>query len=567
MGALANPSLESTYTGANRWLVRLLPSLTDFAFAFPVLWLFYVMNGTTTFLSDGDTGWHIRTGEWIWRHGAVPTTDLFSFTHPHGAWYAWEWLWDLLFAGVHHVGGLGAVAFVNVCLLGAVSVALFRLTRRTTDSDLISFACTVLAIATSSIHFLARPHLFTWLFVLGFAHAILSAKRGNWKALIPLPLYMVFWTNLHGGFFLGIFMLLIPAAGEIAGAFLHAQSFWDAAYQRSRAYLVAAFACALATFVNPYGWRLHSHILQYILDDRLIGQIGEYKSMDFHNILGRLFETMLLLALPAVLWLAMRKQYATSLGILCWAHIAIFASRNIPIFAFLAAPSIALMMQDLLGRLAVSRRIHSCFLPLENFAIRMRPLERASRLHLCSACMVLTLAAMFASEVPGFEGKFHKSSFPTSALSFVKSARFYRLFTTDTWASYFVYNLYPDQPSFVDGRSDFFGSDFMDSYAHVIGARWDWEQVLDQYSVDGIVLSPSIPVVTALKQSRNWHLLLDDGSAVVFRRAHAVLPSMASTGDSKVSSVPQSGRKKLGLLKPGLIVSSLVNLKKGQAND
>ena len=555
MSATVSPGVDATLTGTDRWVVRFLPSLTDFAFAFPILWLFYMMAGTTTLLADGDTAWHLRTGDWIWQTHAVPTTDLFSFTRPHDAWYAWEWLWDLLFSGIHRLGGLGAVAFVNICLISVASVMLFRLIRRTTDNDILSFVCTMLAMATSSVHWLARPHLFSWLFILGFAHALLSVKRGNVRALIPLPFCMILWTNLHGAFFLGIFMLLLAATGEIITAFLHAQDFWDAVYYRTRSYVACAFACGAATFVNPYGWRLHSHIFQYVGDKRLLGQIGEFRSMDFHGALGLLFEIMLILALPGVLWACIRRQYGAALSLCFWAHLALYSARNIPLFALLSAPFIALWVQDVAGRAALTRRLRQSAALLTRWTVTMRPLERMGRLHVCSAGVLLVVAASFAAGLPGCEGEFHKASFPVSALNFVGQARFSRLFTTDTWASYFVYNLYPKQPTFLDGRSDFFGSDLMERYTRVINARWDWEETLSKYSVDGVVLRPDAPVVSALKASRNWHLLFDDGSVVVFGRTQAASSPLAARV-IRLSPVRRSGRKQLGPSQPGLIVSS-----------
>ncbi len=554
MSAPANPSIEATFTGSSRWIVRLLPSLTDFAFLFPVLWLFYLMTGTVTFLSDGDTGWHIRTGQWIWNHRSVPTVDLFSFTRPHDAWYAWEWLWDLALSGVHQVAGLSGVAFINVCLLCLISVTLFRLIRRTTDNDLLSLVCTFLAMAASSIHWLARPHLFSWLFVLLFAHALLSFKNGRRQALTPLPFLMILWTNLHGAFFLGIIMLLLAAAGEIIGSFLHAADSWDAAYHRARPYVLCAFACALATFINPYGWALHAHIIHYVGDKELLSQIGEFKSMDFHNPLGLLFELMLMLALPTILWACIRKRYTTAISIAFWAHLAIYSARNIPIFAFLSASSIALMLQEVIGRGTLLFRFPSCHARLTRLTLKMRPFERAGRLHVFSAAALLILAGSFAAELPCCEGKFHAVSFPVSALSTVKNAGFLRLFTTDTWASYFVYNLYPNQPSFLDGRSDFFGTDLMERYGHIINARWDWEELLNRYSVDGVVLRPALPVVTALKASKNWKLLFDDGAVVIFKRSPAAHLAQMAAPVPQVSPVRANGVEKLG--QPGLIVSS-----------
>src|SRR5712692_10996196 len=73
-------------------MVRLLPSLTDLAFLMPAAFVFLRMNGATGMLGDGDTGWHVRTGEWILANGRVPSQDIFSYTKAGQPWFAWEWL-------------------------------------------------------------------------------------------------------------------------------------------------------------------------------------------------------------------------------------------------------------------------------------------------------------------------------------------------------------------------------------------------------------------------------------------------------------------------------------------
>ena len=65
--------------------VRLLPSLTDAAFLMPIVFLFLRMGGATGMLGDGDTGWHVRTGEWIMANGRVPHEDMFSYTQRRAA--------------------------------------------------------------------------------------------------------------------------------------------------------------------------------------------------------------------------------------------------------------------------------------------------------------------------------------------------------------------------------------------------------------------------------------------------------------------------------------------------
>jgi hypothetical protein len=72
----------------SQFAVKLLPSLADLAFLMPILFLFGRMDGVKTLLSDCDTGWHIRTGEWIVAHHWVPVRDIFSFSRAGRPWYA-----------------------------------------------------------------------------------------------------------------------------------------------------------------------------------------------------------------------------------------------------------------------------------------------------------------------------------------------------------------------------------------------------------------------------------------------------------------------------------------------
>jgi hypothetical protein len=110
--------------------VKLLPSLTDFAFLMPIVFLFGRMEGMQTLLGDCDTGWHIRTGQWILQNHKVPFTDLFSYSKPGGVWYAWEWLADIILAGFYGLGGLRAIALFSILLLAVSFTMLYFLARR-----------------------------------------------------------------------------------------------------------------------------------------------------------------------------------------------------------------------------------------------------------------------------------------------------------------------------------------------------------------------------------------------------------------------------------------------------
>src|SRR5206468_4116080 len=91
---------------------RFMPSYADFFLVALLVWLFTQSPGWSRLLHDGDTGWHIRTGDHILAARSVPHHDLFSYSHPGASWFAWEWLTDVLFSLVHTGFGLAGVAVV-----------------------------------------------------------------------------------------------------------------------------------------------------------------------------------------------------------------------------------------------------------------------------------------------------------------------------------------------------------------------------------------------------------------------------------------------------------------------
>jgi hypothetical protein len=82
-----------------------MPSLSDVLFLVLISILFLSGAGWSGLLADGDTGWHIRTGQYILETHAVPVWDLFSYAAPGTHWYAWEWLADVVFAMCHQMAG------------------------------------------------------------------------------------------------------------------------------------------------------------------------------------------------------------------------------------------------------------------------------------------------------------------------------------------------------------------------------------------------------------------------------------------------------------------------------
>ena len=511
----------------SQFVLRLLPSLADFAFLMPIVLLFGRMAGAKTLLGDCDTGWHIRTGQWIAANHWVPARDIFSFSKPGDPWYAWEWLSDVIFAWIHAHGGLRAVVVFAILLLCTVFSLLYRLVLRNSNPILAIFL-TMIAAASSTIHWLARPHLFTLLFVVLFYGALESVRSGKTRLhgipyLAILPVATVLWTNLHGGFFVGILLICAYGGAELLTFFFAAEERErESARQQSRAYFASAFGCLAASFLNPYTYHLHVHLAEYLRDPWNSQHIGEFLSPSFHDPTALFFETLLALAAMAAFWSFRRGRLAEPILLAMWGHGALLAARNIPIFAILAAPAAARMLQawlDCSGEWNVTGWARAAAARFRNTAVRMSEMESVGRWHLVSAIgIALVAAAIFAPHPPKmFRAEFDPDSYPAGALATLKSNASARIFTNDEWGDYLIWSLYPTNRVFVDGRSDFYGDDFEAQYVDILNVRDGWEKTLGRFGVDTILLPPDAPLAGALKQSSRWKMVYGDSVAVVFR--------------------------------------------------
>ncbi len=494
----------------SRWW---LPSLSDCFFIAVLVWLFAAgSGGWVGLLADADAGWHIRTGEYILDHGAVPKTDLFSFSKPGQPWYAWEWLTDVCMALLHRAAGLKAIVLVAGLLIAATSTLLLRHLFWRGANAFAALVVVLMAAGASSIHYLARPHV-TTLLLVALSMWILDRDRKEpspWVwSLVPIA---ALWTNLHGGFLALLACLGLAAAGTAVEAWLEKDS--QRLHQAGR-YTMLAGLCALATLANPYGVQLHVHIAGYLRSDWIREMVQEFQSPSFRNENLLQFEALLFVGIVCAGFLLSRRKVVEALWILFWAHQALGSARHVPIFAIVAAPAVACELTRLWDLAAASASRRSLLGIMSSVARDIAPGFRRSAIWtpvVAVAVVVLNPAAKWPSDFP-------EQRFPVNMVSrHAEMLKQGRVFTSDQWADYLIYHFYPTQRVFFDGRSDFYGPAIGDQYVHLFQGRYDWDQILDRHGFN-VVLSPvEWPLCSLLKREAGWRLVADDGKAVLFER-------------------------------------------------
>jgi hypothetical protein len=458
---------------------------------------------------------------------SITRVDPFSATMSGQPWYAWEWLYDVLIVAVHHGLGLNGVVFGTAAIMASAFVLVFRFAMRRGGSLPITLFLLVLSLGASAIHFLARPHVLSWLLAVIWFEVLDSGAAGREKArrLFYLPLLMLLWVNLHGGFLLGFALLAVYLVGGAIEYFTGREQREEVRSRLKSLGFVSALSL-LASFANPYGYKLHVHIYRYLSDRFLMNHVNEFASPDFHGLAQQCFAVLLLVTVAALASARRKPGPSRLLAILMAAYSGLYASRNLPVSCLLLTLLIAPLLSETVAKASANAEIaswlRSLLSRLHQFGMRMQSLEENFQGHLW---MVLAIAfGLWVCMHGGRLGStqlinayFDDKRFPVEAADVIAQRDLREpIFCPDQWGGYLIYRLYPQNKVLVDDRHDLYGDQFFKDYLKVVFVQSDWEKVLDARNVNWILVQKNSSLGTILGQTPPWKLIHEDGTAVLF---------------------------------------------------
>lgn len=512
------------------WFRFLAPSAADLIFVLVLAGLSYGWLATRL-LSDAGIGWHIRNGERMLATHAVTRTDPFSSTMSGQPWYAWEWLYDLAIARIHDACGLNGVTFVTALLIALTVAAVFRIALRRGASLPVGVTLIILATFSSAIHFFARPHVLSWLLTVVW-FCILDSSQHT-RRLFWLPVLTLVWANLHGGFLLGFVLLGIYLADSMIEAFVsHDPPGRQAAGKRCKTLATVGVLCVLASFVNPYGYKLHVHIYQYLSSRFLMNHIEEFLSPDFHGAAQKCFAVLLLIVILAVAAARRKLRAAHLLVLLLAAYSGLYAARNIPVssilFVLVAGPLLSRAIAEAGSKHELPSWVSGCFSRLQAYADRMGRMEASLRVHLWPLAAVILGLWICAHE--GRLGSrqimtshFDEKRFPVQAVDeIIRQDLQEPIFAVDYWGGYLIYRLYPQTKVVLDDRHDLYGPEFLKDYLRVVQIRPSWSRVLDQRRIDWVLVPAGSPLANILKDAAQWKMRYKDAVGILFQRTNSI---------------------------------------------
>lgn len=149
-----------------------------------ILWLVLVLTIAATqslrpvAAVDQDLWWHLRAGDWITLHHAVPWQDVFGrYTLGH-TWIDYTWLFDVFVASIYKLNGLNTIlAFTGTLILASVTCVFGLLSKYLSQGYALIlstlFLLVILPVATP------RPWLFSIFLLILELRLLLRASEQN----------------------------------------------------------------------------------------------------------------------------------------------------------------------------------------------------------------------------------------------------------------------------------------------------------------------------------------------------------------------------------------------------
>ncbi|GAB4484396.1 MAG: hypothetical protein OHK006_08580 [Thermodesulfovibrionales bacterium] len=477
--------------------------------------------------ADNDFFWHLKTGQWIWENRTLPFEDPFSLVTPP-AYTADQkfiltsyWLSQLILCFADLAGGLNGIVVLRFIIVGMLIVVMI-LSRRGKGDTAIYLSLLTICLASVLAYPVERPQFFSFLCFAILLHLLGGARDGNTRfrrrgIVWALPLLMLIWSNLHGGYIAGIAVILLTVLAESV-RFAH-PALTPLPRPDFRALLFAAGAGIASSLCNPNGhhafWRVAGE--QASSSDAVLADIirnnVEYMSsverfaMGGHDIL--LFWFFCALSVASVLFFARRPDITRILLLASTGCAAFMSIRYIPFFMIAALPFISRSLS----------------------ATRMAGLAKVALV-----AISIGTAAYFAAGERGNVSRFASGnlvsgfSLPVAAADFARANDLKgNMFTFSDWGGYLMWRLGPDTKVFIDGR--FLYPDLYHIERSIASAADFplnglpyWKATLSRFDITHIYLplmsdfGETYPLLYALLNDAEWLPVFSSLNSMIFVR-------------------------------------------------
>ncbi|MFB3915344.1 MAG: hypothetical protein ACE14M_01340 [Terriglobales bacterium] len=455
-------------------------------------------------IRDPDVWWHLKVGDWIVQHHAVPHVGIFSRTAGTRPWIAYSWAYEVLLSRAYAWFGLMGIAVFGVVLTVAVAAIFFWMVHRLSGNFWTAWIVSAVGCLAFLYSLMPRPVFFSMLFFAVTLTFIFEAERTcRIQLLYALPLVFLVWANFHIQFIYGLAVLGLFTGMNLLHYLANGEAKAPAVLRRPTlppAKLTGLFAaCALAACIGPYSYHVYQVVFTYSQSRAAYFLIEELQAPNFKYFTDYF---LLLLTTAGFFVLGWRKDVNLfKLALLSIASIAAFrTSRDAFFVSICAAACIAdffATKQD------------------ENWEAKLKLREVAG------VGMVIVLLLLLVARNTDFTvrelDRSISQEYPVDAVNFLRRNPVPGpLYNHLNWGGFLTWYM-PNQPVSIDGRNDLYGDEFdVRSFQTANGESYDADPDLNAARL--VLLPKAAPLAAILSNDPKYQLIYEDQLSVVLVR-------------------------------------------------
>jgi hypothetical protein len=546
------------------WLLQLRPLLRLPALRLGALAALFVVIGEKAlrlkyFVLDSDIWWHLKVGDWIIAHTAVPHTGILSRTAANLPWVAYSWGYEVMLSRAYAWFGLIGLGIFGTLLTLALACSIYWMLLRLSGRFWIAWLLTCVVSWSFLFNGTPRPFFFSIAFFAITLTLLFEANRsGRHHALYWLPALFFVWANIHiqfiyGLFLIGLFVGIKILEYAVRAFVLNSWGIGDSMLPAERVpalrseeplrdlgKLIAVFAaCVLVTLLGPYTYHPYLVVLEYSKARFTYSVIIELQPLAFRH-----YSQFLELFLAAAGFFAIGCEARTRAGTNC--HPA-NARPRIDLFklALLAVGTIVAFrtMRDAwficlpaAACIAEAFRAHTEAHSPDAAAEPSQPgvqgdpattwPERLGIAAVTAICLALIANAVDFNE-RGLDRAI-SAGYPVNAINFLRRHPVPGpLYNNLNWGGFLMWYM-PNDPVAIDGRNDLYGDDLDMLFFNSQNAEdsYKTDPYLDRAGV--VLLDSKLPLATVLTIDPRFRLIYHDDIATVFARNSPQLSALSA---------------------------------------
>ena len=463
---------------------------------------------------DPDIWWHLKVGDWIIDHVAVPHTGILSRTAASRAWVAYSWGYEVLMSRAYAWFGLMGIGLYGTLLTIAVAYSVYWMLRRLSGHFWLACIGTGAVCSAFLFNGMPRPFFFSIvLFAVTLTLLLEASRQGRIRLLYPLPLIFLLWANLHIQFIYGLFLVGlfvgVNLAQRLAVALGIAPDFLSTPTLPITNLVVIGAACVLSTLVDPYFYHPYQVVLEYSKAKFTYAVIIELQPLSFR---GYSHFAELLLTAAGFFAVGWRKKLDL-FKLLLMTAASVIAYRTMRDAWFICLPAAACIADAFAPQADLGKEGGVAETWLEKLGV---------------AAAVAILLAITANGTDFNQRGLDRavsSQYPVNAVNFLRRNPVQGpLYNALNWGGFLMWYM-PEYPVAIDGRNDLYGDDLDKIFFNSQNAEKSY--TTDPYlNESGVVLLGSeMPLAKILTVDPRFQLVFHDDIATVFARRMASGPN------------------------------------------